>query len=148
MASKIFIYSEKDGLNLLNYEDNVMNLKLTNGVPWEKVANSQGRHAITRYIGGGTYREGKLTPRNVEIKVQSMNLEDGQIVLICSDGVTDYINKAYYNDDLWQVTESLEKIIKENKDNSLEALNNKIITTANLNGGGDNITIITSKVFK
>ena len=48
----------------------------------------------------------------------------------------------------WKVTESLEKIIKENKQKSLEVLNNKIITEANLNGGGDNITIITSKILK
>ena len=41
-----------------------------------------------------------------------------------------------------------EKIIKENKEKSLDVLNNKIITEANLNGGGDNITIITSKVLK
>ena len=45
-------------------------------------------------------------------------------------------------------TESLERIIKENKQKSLEVLNNKIITEANLNGGGDNITIITSKILK
>ena len=74
--------------------------------------------------------------------------EPGEIIIICSDGVTDYINKSYYNDDLWKVTESLERIIKENKQKSLEVLNNKIITEANLNGGGDNITIITSKILK
>ena len=40
------------------------------------------------------------------------------------------------------------KYAKENKQKSLEVLNNKIITEANLNGGGDNITIITSKILK
>ena len=54
--SRLFIYSEKDGLNLLNYEDNVMNLKLANGMAWDKVVNSEGRYAITRYIGGGSFK--------------------------------------------------------------------------------------------
>ena len=146
--SRIFIYGEKDGLNLLNYEDNVMNLKLANGMAWDKVVNSEGRYAITRYIGGGSFKDGKLYPMEFTISIHCIDLEPGQIIIICSDGVTDYINKSYYNDDLWKVTESLEKIIKENKEKSLDVLNNKIITEANLNGGGDNITIITSKVLK
>ena len=146
--SRLFIYSEKDGLNLLNYEDNVMNLKLANGMAWDKVVNSEGRYAITRYIGGGSFKDGNLYPREFTISIHCLDLEPGQIIIICSDGVTDYINKSYYNDDLWKVTESLEKIIKENKEKSLDVLNNKIITEANLNGGGDNITIITSKVLK
>lgn len=146
--SRLFIYSEKDGLNLLNYEDNVMNLKLANGTPWDKVVNSEGRHAITRYIGGGSFKDGNLFPRKFNISIHCLELEPGEIIIICSDGVTDYINKSYYNDDLWKVTESLERIIKENKQKSLEVLNNKIITEANLNGGGDNITIITSKILK
>ena len=133
---------------MLNYEDNVMNLKLANGMVWDKVVNSEGRYAITRYIGGGSFKDGNLYPREFTISIHCLDLEPGQIIIICSDGVTDYINKSYYNDDLWKVTESLEKIIKENKEKSLDVLNNKIITEANLNGGGDNITIITSKVLK
>ena len=126
----------------------MMNLKLANGTPWDKVVNSEGRHAITRYIGGGSFKDGNLFPRKFNISINCLELEPGEIIIICSDGVTDYINKSYYNDDLWKVTESLERIIKENKQKSLEVLNNKIITEANLNGGGDNITIITSKILK
>ena len=91
-----------------------MNLKLANGMAWDKVVNSEGRYAITRYIGGGSFKDGNLYPREFTISIHCLDLEPGQIIIICSDGVTDYINKSYYNDDLWKVTESLEKIIKEN----------------------------------
>ena len=96
------------------------------------------------------YEEHGKYPSIAELKKRLSCFRDliAYRIIICSDGVTDYINKSYYNDDLWKVTESLEKIIKENKEKSLDVLNNKIITEANLNGGGDNITIITSKVLK
>ena len=146
--SKIFIYSDKSKMNLLNYEDNIMNENLKQKKSWRKIFNSKGCYAITRYIGGAKIVNGELQPRNLDINLEEVMLQINDIIMICSDGVTDYINPPYFSKGLWGITETLEEIIEENKDKSLDDINKIIIDRANKNGGGDNITVITARVFK
>lgn len=63
-----------------------------------------------------------------------MNLEDEDIVLMCSDGLTNMLED-----------ETIAQIIRENQDD-LKTAAETLVRCANENGGKDNIAIIIIKV--
>lgn len=83
------------------------------------------KNIITRAIGANT---------TVEPDFFEVNLVDGDIVLMCSDGLTNMLED-----------EVIEKIIRDNSDD-LELAAQTLVKSANTNGGKDNITIIIIKV--
>lgn len=62
-----------------------------------------------------------------------VNLEDGDTVLMCSDGLTNMLED-----------ETIEQIIRENEDPKVAA--DMLVKSANMNGGKDNIAIIIIKI--
>ena len=82
------------------------------------------KNIITRAIGANT----TVAPDFFEV-----NLEEGDTVLMCSDGLTNMLED-----------ETIERIIKENDDPSAAA--ETLVKCANENGGKDNIAIIIIKV--
>jgi protein phosphatase len=82
------------------------------------------KNIITRAIG---------VNETVEPDFFEVNLEDGDTVLMCSDGLTNMLED-----------ETIERIIKENDDPEAAAKN--LVKCANENGGKDNIAIIIIKV--
>jgi protein phosphatase len=82
------------------------------------------KNIITRAIGAN---------ENVEPDFFEVNLEEGDIVLMCSDGLTNMLED-----------ETIERIIRENE-NPEEAAET-LVKCANQNGGKDNIAIIIIKV--
>ncbi len=82
------------------------------------------KNIITRAMGAGI---------DVEPDFFEVNLEEGDTVLICSDGLTNMLED-----------ETIERIIKENDD--LEEAAETLVKCANENGGKDNIAIIIIKV--
>ncbi len=82
------------------------------------------KNIITRAIG---------VNEAVEPDFFEVNLDDGDTVLICSDGLTNMLED-----------ETIERIIKENDDPESAAKN--LVKCANENGGKDNIAIIIIKV--
>ena len=82
------------------------------------------KNIITRAIGANT----TVAPDYFEV-----NLEEGDTVLMCSDGLTNMLED-----------ETIERIIKENDDPSAAA--ETLVKCANENGGKDNIAIIIIKV--
>lgn len=82
------------------------------------------KNIITRAIG---------TNETVEPDFFEVSLEEGNTVLMCSDGLTNMLDD-----------ETIEKIIRENDDPETAA--QTLVNYANQNGGKDNITIIIIKV--
>ncbi len=82
------------------------------------------KNIITRAIGGNE----TLEPDFFEV-----SLHDGDIVLMCSDGLTNMLED-----------ETIEQIIREN--DNLETAALALVRYANQNGGKDNIAIIIIKV--
>lgn len=82
------------------------------------------KNIITRAIGAN---------ENVEPDFFEVNLEEGDTVLMCSDGLTNMLED-----------ETIERIIRENE-NPEEAAET-LVKYANQNGGKDNIAIIIIKV--
>ena len=68
-------------------------------------------------------------------------------MLICSDGLTDYIDTAMRDDDPWSADMTLREILIKEKGRSLKQINEILVNRANELGGGDNITSILLKLY-
>jgi serine/threonine protein phosphatase PrpC len=84
-------------------------------------------HLVTRSLG---------SKAEVEVDTVQHGLELHDILLLCSDGLTDMIPD-------WKIAE----IITENADN-LDRIANKLIDLANKHGGKDNISVILMQILK
>lgn len=81
------------------------------------------KNIITRAIGG---------ERHVEAEMFSVELKPDDIVLMCSDGLSNMVDD-----------EQILQIVRENPD--IEQAAGKLISTANDNGGKDNISVVIVK---
>ncbi len=93
----------------------------------EEVYTHPQRNLIYRSLGAGH--------RNVEIDIFHEVLRPGDRLLLCSDGLWEMIH-----------LQDLEKLLKEQS--NPQALCDKLIALANMNGGEDNITAIVVDVNK
>ena len=90
------------------------------GIDRESARNHPDKNIITRAIGARDY---------VEADFFNLELHPGDMVLLCSDGLTNMIED-----------ETIHQILTE--DGSLKDRVEKLVETANLNGGKDNISVI------
>ncbi len=93
----------------------------------EEIENFPHKNVIVRALG---------MKETVQVDVDHEEPEDGDLHLLCSDGLTDMIKD-----------EGIKEILLENRDD-LEACIQKLIDTANANGGKDNITVVVVEVTK
>ena len=84
------------------------------------------KNIITRALGANDI---------VEPDFFEVNLEDGDTVLMCSDGLTNMLED-----------EAIEKIIKKSSEDDIEKTAETLVSCANQNGGKDNIAVIIIKV--
>lgn len=139
--SKAFIYRNNTVFQI-NTEDNMGNECLKNGMSWKDYLDLNRSLSLTKYIGNmGEDISHILTPQMIEI-----DLQQGDIIIICSDGLTDYIYDLGSKGDLWNVNESIGKIIEKNYHSNLGYINWKLVQRANYNGGWDNISSILIKI--
>ena len=87
----------------------------------EEALLSTSRNLITRALG--------IAPE-VEVDVNTDELEDEDIYILCSDGLSDMVNDA-----------DIVKIVTEHRPN-LEKAAEALVNEANNNGGSDNISVI------
>ena len=97
-----------------------------NDMTEEEIENFPHKNVILRAIG--------LKPR-VEVDVKYLELEDGDIFLLCSDGLSGEVSD-----------EEMEKIVVEAS--SLDEATQKLIQAANKHGGKDNITVALAQYFE
>jgi protein phosphatase len=90
----------------------------------EEVRRNQYRHIVTNILGGGE--------AGVRADVQRANLETGDAVLLCSDGLTDMLP----DDRIAAVL-----AVEHNPQTACE----RLVGEANRNGGKDNITAIVAR---
>jgi protein phosphatase len=94
--------------------------QLASGVPIDKI-QKKSFNALTQSIGCGN-------PPCPDSKI--VDLGQGDLLLICSDGLTDMVSDA-----------EIETILS-NRDFSLDTLAGNLIHAANANGGRDNISVV------
>ncbi|ACY16124.1 PP2C family protein-serine/threonine phosphatase [Haliangium ochraceum] len=71
---------------------------------------------------------------NVEIDHRTVAVEDGDVYLLCCDGLTDLV-------DDWMIREIM------TSGDSMEVVADNLVRSANANGGTDNITVVVVSVF-
>ena len=78
------------------------------------------KNVITRALGA---------EEDVAVDSDCLNLSDGDTLLLCSDGLTNFLEDKV--------------ILRVFQNNDISAVAERLVETANENGGGDNITVVT-----
>lgn len=116
------LYVIKETMEQITCDHSLVQEMVNNGELDPKEAkNHPNKNIITRAIGAST----KVIPDYFEVELQK-----GDLVLMCSDGLTNMLDD-----------EDIMRIIKEYSDN-LDAAVKYLVETANGNGGKDNISVI------
>lgn len=106
-------------LTQLTSDHSVVGELLRNGSLTEVEAlNHPHRHIVTQALGIG----------EITIETKTLELSTGDIILLCSDGLTDVVD-----------SEILQSLLMEHQP---QAAADKLVETANSQGGPDNITVI------
>lgn len=90
----------------------------------EDAEKSDMRNMLTRSIGIG---------EDVQVDISEIELEEGDFVLMCSDGLTKMLNHT-----------QIEGVFQN--ENDPQKISERLIQMANEAGGGDNITVIVARV--
>lgn len=141
--SFILLFNEKYGLSIISKEENVGNEMIEKGVSWDIVCNTYDKDYITNYIGKVAIKNKKLVGVIPKILVKELFLDKDDTIILCSDGILDYIERPEYSNNLWNRDKIFENILTNSS--NLKEMAEKIIDEANKNGGGDNLTIILAK---
>jgi serine/threonine protein phosphatase PrpC len=87
----------------------------------DEAARSKSRHILTNVLGGSTER--------VEVDVDLLQLENGDRVLLCSDGLTDLVSDDTISRTLGETRTSADACAR-------------LVQLALDNGGHDNVTAV------
>ena len=118
--SRVYLYRKNSLSQLTKDHSYVMEMVKQGKITFEEAATHPKRNIITRAVGSAA---------TVEIDVLVENLEEKDILLLCSDGLSAMVK----DDKIQQIIDSGE---------NLEGLLQHLITEANDNGGRDNISAI------
>jgi protein phosphatase len=93
-------------------------------VPTEEAARHHWRHVITNAVGGDSAK--------VQVEVHRLQLEAGDTLLLCTDGLTDMVPEA----DIQQVLQA---------EADPERACRRLVERANAAGGKDNVTVVVAR---
>ncbi|MGB0387910.1 MAG: Stp1/IreP family PP2C-type Ser/Thr phosphatase [Ardenticatenaceae bacterium] len=124
--SRLYLIRERDIYALTNDHSLVAEQIAAGILTPEEALNHPLRNVISRAVG---------TSADVDVEISAhspVKLEEGDIVLLCSDGLTEHVREH----------EILEIVLNRTPKDAAQAL----INAANADGGRDNITIIIGRV--
>lgn len=120
--SRLYLLSEKGTIRQITQDHSLVEEKILRGEIERKDAkNHPEKNVITRALGAAE----QVVPDFFEVE-----LEAGDYVLLCSDGLTNMVEDI-----------NIKEIVLQ-KDTSLEEKAEKLINLANENGGKDNISLV------
>lgn len=123
--SRLYV-SGCEGLRQITIDHSLVEeMILAGSLDAKKARNHPDKNVITRAVGA---EEG------VDVDFFNTQLTEGDLVLMCSDGLTNMVED-----------EEIQEILR--RDETLESKARTLITTANLNGGLDNISVILMDPF-
>ena len=118
--SRIYLFRRKK-LTQITDDDSLINELVSLGdINPEEAASSPYRHVLTKAVG---------THSTIEPTVNSLQIESGDLFLLCTDGLTNYTS----------VTE-IHEILSQNV--PIERKGFLLVDLAKNHGGGDNITVL------
>jgi len=109
----------------LTFDHSWVNVQVMLGeISKDEARNHPMKNIITRALG---------TKENVEVDLQTETIRHGDIIILCSDGLSGLMDD-----------EMMKEVILENE-NNLDQASERLVQLANENGGDDNITLILVK---
>ena len=115
------IYLVNGEIKQLTRDHSVVQSLIESGKITPEDANVHPRkNVITRALGA---------EENVAVDSDCLNLSNGDTLLLCSDGLTNFLDDK--------------DILKVFQNNDISAVAERLVEEANENGGGDNITVVT-----
>lgn len=146
--SRIYLYHKEEGISLLNVDDNYINKCIKDNMTWSEIKTLENKSSLTKIVGGAETKSWPFTPSSVQVNVEEITLFEGETLMLCSDGVTDYITAIGHRTDEWNADFKIHQILmEESKENSpLDKIADRFIREANENGGGDNISVVLIKL--
>lgn len=113
-------YLIDNGISQITKDNSLIQEMIDSGkLSLEEAKHFPYKNVITRALG----IEG-----HVDIDFTDIKLNEGNTLLLCSDGLTNYVSDN--------------EILQIIKDSDIKTVSGKLIETANKNGGGDNITVV------
>ena len=149
--TRIYLWSHEDGLMLLTLDHNQMNRALRAGEPWPAARGLEDAEALTAHLGCCDVSEGEARPRDPDFYRETVPLRPNDLIILCTDGLTDYFGRIAGGKGLWNSELSLEQYVAEEASGnrlSIKRLIEKLTDEANRNGGGDNITTVIMRVVE
>lgn len=115
------IYLVNDSITQLTKDHSIVQSLIESGKISEADAKVHPRkNVITRALG---------VERNIIVDNDFINLSKGDTLLLCTDGLTNFVD--------------VDTIFSTFKNNEISLVCEKLVELANLGGGGDNITVVT-----
>ena len=115
------IYLVNSGIKQLTRDHSVVQSLIESGkITPEDAKVHPRKNVITRALGA---------EEDVAVDSDCLTLSDGDTLLLCSDGLTNFLEDK--------------DILRVFQNNDISAVAEKLVETANENGGGDNITVVT-----
>jgi serine/threonine protein phosphatase PrpC len=143
--SRQYLWTKKEGMQLLHTDQQVMNEKFKAGELWEDVIKNERKSSLTNYIGMVHNLIGNLEPLPPIASLKEVMLQEDDVIFLCSDGLTDYLVPMGHDEDPWTadalIEAVIERFIEKEEEFGLSSIIDELIKKANENGGGDNITI-------
>ena len=124
--SKVFLYRNNELTQLTKDHTLIEELLKSGSITKKEVQNHPARHVITRAVG---------TEETINSDFLKLELCDGDMILMCSDGLTDMLTNT-----------AIKKIFLPG--GGLQSIADKLVAKANENGGLDNITTIVLRYTK
>lgn len=117
--SRCYLLNE-DGFKQVTEDHSLVNELVRNGqISREDAEHHPRKNVLLRALG---------TEQNVEMDIKTVVFEEGDFLLLCSDGLSNKITES-----------EMEQILRKN--DSIDAAADEFIQKANENGGEDNITL-------
>jgi protein phosphatase len=125
--SPVYIY-EKGELRLVSEEHSIEAEQKSMGF-YDSLSSTNPlmKNMLTRVLG---------PEEKVEVYISRLNLEPGDLILMCSDGLTNYLSEGPI------------RVILDDYSMTLERKVDILIDEANKGGGGDNISVILLEMFE
>lgn len=122
--------------SVLTIDDNLGNRMISENISWNGYKSIHKKSTLTNVIGN---INGKI-----RFDFEEFEITNGDILVMCSDGLTNYIADIIDMNDDWKTQEKLTQTILEgiNKNYNISRINFDLVDIANNNGGLDNISSI------
>jgi serine/threonine protein phosphatase PrpC len=132
--SRAYLFSEGE-LEVLSADHDVRGEMLRAGRRLADARAAAGGSQLTRFVGRLEVQDGVFLPVDPEPDFLHLSLAPGDRLLLCSDGLSDYVGATEVESAL-----AIAAVLREHRDPARAAF--ELVVAANRAGGGDNITCV------